>query len=270
MVRRIVYKFYLYVLHLGLRQTIRAVVREVHTLTMTKWYRSHRRRLLDYEGETDADPIKIVWVDPDELRYETATYVGTPLNEYGHVYRGTWDQCRFEIKDRTEFESLKRHFRDGVPWEETAYYLHTKSVVESGGDIRGFSTETEVECFFEHLDNLYTKIRDNGYKTQYNLQDSHVIDENWSSVPSEKKSLNEISVNIGRDGTFLWHNHGQHRLIIAKLLGIDEVPVQICTRHAEWQRVRDRIRSVPEDKSNTIVSDCWSSHPDLEDLLNRT
>jgi len=268
MVRRLVNKYYIYGSHLGVSRSIRLLMRETNTFIMTKWYRSRQRRLLKYEGETDADPLKIVWVDPDELRYETATYIGTPLNKYGHVYGGSWDQCRYKIEDRTEFKSLKRHFQYGVPWEETAYYLHTKNTMKSGGDIRGFSTETEVECFFDHLDDLYTKIREQGYKSQNELQMEFEEDQQWSSVPPEKKSLNEISLNIARDGTFLWHNHGQHRLIIAKLLDVDEIPVQICTRHVEWQRIRDRIRSVPPDEANTIVSNQYRDHPDLVDLLN--
>jgi len=266
MIWRVVSKCQIYLLNLGLSLTIRVLIRELLTTIMMKWYRSRCHRLLKYEGETDADSLKIVWVDPNELRYETATYIGTPLNNYGSVYDGSWDLCRYKIEDRTEYKSLKRHFQHGAPWEETVYYLHMKNTVKSGADFRGFSSETEVEDFLHSLDNLYTKIKNEGYKMQNELQTNHEEHQAWSSVPPEKKSLDEISVNIGRDGTLLWHNHGQHRLIIAKLLDIDEIPVQICNRHAKWQQIRDSIRSEESTKKITFSRNVCTNHPDLRDI----
>lgn len=43
----------------------------------------------------------------------------------------------------------------------------------------------------------------------------------------------EITVNIGRDGQFLYNSEGRHRLSIAKVLNVDSVPVLILGIHPE-------------------------------------
>ena len=138
----------------------------------------------------------------------------------------------------------------------------------SGGEFRNFSSVTDVDRFFDSLDALYERIQDDGYKTQQQLRSERKSD-GGASLVLEIDPLNEISVNLARDGTFLWQVHGQHRLIIAKLLQLDKVPVQVCTRHTEWQRVRDRISRSIEAGEDPYVPERYRDHPDLEDLLTR-
>ncbi|MFC4989666.1 hypothetical protein [Saliphagus infecundisoli] len=72
--------------------------------------------------------------------------------------------------------------------------------------------------------------------------------------------LNEVGINVGRDGALLWRHRGLHRLSIAKLLGVDRIPIYVLARHAGWQRVRDRLRA------GEPVGTGPDSHPDLADL----
>lgn len=46
--------------------------------------------------------------------------------------------------------------------------------------------------------------------------------------------LNEITVDIGRNGELLYAGFGIHRLSIAKILGIEKVPVIVGMRHARY------------------------------------
>lgn len=45
--------------------------------------------------------------------------------------------------------------------------------------------------------------------------------------------INEILVDVGRDGELLLVD-GRHRLSIAKILGLDEIPVVKHVRHEQW------------------------------------
>ena len=154
-----------------------------------------------------------------------------------------------------------------LPWEDTAYYIHARSRVTSGGEFRFFSSVTDVDRFFDSLDALYERIREDGYKTQQQLRSERKSDGGESSG-LETDPLNEISVNLARDGTFLWQVHGQHRLIMAKLLHLDLVPVQVCTRHAEWQRIRNQITPLDPREESAAIPDRYRTHPDLQGLLN--
>ena len=71
--------------------------------------------------------------------------------------------------------------------------------------------------------------------------------------------LNEIGVDIGRDGELLWHMGGQHRLAIAKVLKVEKVPVQIYRRHTQWERIR---RLANEQGTDAIPIE-YHNHPDI-------
>lgn len=69
-------------------------------------------------------------------------------------------------------------------------------------------------------------------------------------------------VNIGRNGEFLFTGGAWHRLTIAQILGIDEIPCWVLCRHADWQKKREVIRS-----TNGTVDGIAESHPDLQDVI---
>ena len=107
-------KLFISLRRLGVGSTVSNSTRYVTRSVRTWWHRRNRRRYLEYVGTTDADPAKVIWVDPDEIQYETYTYHGDSLNRYGRVYDGSWDRVRSRFDDRIEFQSLRRHFCEGV------------------------------------------------------------------------------------------------------------------------------------------------------------
>ena len=53
-------------------------------------------------------------------------------------------------------------------------------------------------------------------------------------MPSKRPlELGEIIVHIARDGSFLFDD-GRHRLSIAKILRLTQVPVLVLLRHRDW------------------------------------
>lgn len=64
----------------------------------------------------------------------------------------------------------------------------------------------------------------------------------------------EISIHIGRNGELIFHD-GRNRLSIAKILGLDSIPVVVLVRHKQWQDTRDRLTNDNSREEPT--------HPDL-------
>lgn len=192
-----------------------------------KYLNLHRR--FGDEKYTDADPFKCLYVDPSEIRY----VVNGKKEKWGRVSNCNWDEAPLE--ERTRYKSLRRHFNDGVSWEDLP--LDTN---------RGHKK-----------DQVFEKISSNGYRSQREL---HPI---WN--PFRKRDY-EIGVVIDADGGIKWIGYGQHRLIIAKLLDLEEVPVQVHIRHQEWQNVRDELRTASSvaDLSDQVRRQL--NHPDLADL----
>lgn len=65
----------------------------------------------------------------------------------------------------------------------------------------------------------------------------------------------EIAVDVGRDGQLLFVD-GRHRLAIAKILGLDTVPIVFLVRHSSWMEQREIFA-----KDESVLD-----HPDLRDM----
>ena len=102
--------------------------------------------------------------------------------------------------------------------------MRTDSYAEYGGRKRN-RAELDERC--RYLDSLFHDIKTNGYRSQQEIGERE--NNPW-------KCEDEITVRIDRDGALLFED-GQHRLGIAKLLGIDRVPIKITAKVNELFQV---------------------------------
>jgi len=218
-------------------------------------------RTRDQERYTDADPFKLIQVDP--ARIETIS-TGTK-REYGSVVDGSWDRKGKSIEDDRVFQSMRQHFDDGVPWDETPLFEWFRDRIESG-DPTAWTYE-QYRSRFESVDDVYERINRDGYRSQRTLFDvdaSRTLRQNNDCI---HPYLNEVGVDIARDGTLRWRSGGCHRLFIAKLLDVPAIPVKVWSRHREWQAIRNQLRdgrSLEVDEISTVSH--VGSHPDLADI----
>lgn len=222
------------------------------------------------------DPFKIEYVDPSRITTITGrqhpTWT-TIKDDFGTVLDGDWDQpnhnnlsidssesevaASFHLAVADSFSdsilhrSLERHFRDGVPWEETELVRKVRWMLAEGDHVwNGCHSERDVRRRCEYLDRLYERIESSGYTTQAAL-----LDRDSSDTHCLDLIANEILVDVGRDGELLFVD-GRHRLSIAKILGLERVPVGFVVRHPRWMERRE---------------EAWKhggsmDHPDLRDL----
>ena len=198
-----------------------------------------------------APPDKIIWVRPEDLTYKTYYDLFLYCND---ILPGDWDLRKALLERTQKCQSLAQHFRDGVRWEQTVLFtdIYTRRFALSHV-IRGCRNIRElVEDYELHIRNLYESISEHGFRVEIN----------------PKTGLPDIPhVHIGRDGRMLVGNNGNHRLFMAKLLGVEVIPCVVRARHLTWQQLRDRVVMDGTEQ-------CWSSsnitlatHPDLADLL---
>ncbi|MCU4925465.1 hypothetical protein OB905_05610 [Halobacteria archaeon AArc-dxtr1] len=158
---------------------------------------------------------------------------------------------------------FEQHFLDGVPWDETDCYRNRIEQLKRGESVPELDgPEQTVEAYESYLaywDDVAQHIRDDGYRSQRELRASQDF---AARVPT---ALGEIEVLIGRDGRLIC-NAGKHRLTLAKLLGLDSVPVRIAVRHEHWQRVRETISRADNSADLPEEAKTQLSHPDLADL----
>lgn len=200
-------------------------------------------RYLFHTRYTDADPYKLIYVDPNDIQYVTDA-----SKRRGWVVDGTWDQTERRFINRTVPQSIHQRYRDGIPWDET--------ILSDWAQSQGSAASS-----YEDIESLYRRIESSGYKTQQQLLQD-VPELAWDGLnDAMHPAVNEITVDIGRDGQLLWNMGGQHRLAIAQVLELERIPVQVMRRHARWQTIRDNFQAGEE----SVVTE-YIDHPDLQDV----
>lgn len=234
----------------------------------------YRRRA---RGDTDADPYAVEWVDPAEIEYVLAArleprptgrhfeVVRRPavaaVADYGDVLGGAWDRERVPVTAYSEWELVARRFVDGADWTDLDLYDECLERVRSGHSIWGCTSEADLRERFAYLDRLAASIATDGYQRNTNPDDSIGI---GRVGPAE---LDEVTVDVGRDGTLLHYANGRHRLALADAFDVDEIPVVVRVRHGGWQAVRNEVTAVDAPGQLRERTRELLDHPDLGDVV---
>lgn len=211
-----------------------------------------------------------ITIDPNEINYLVVPRFQRILHNRGyHIRGGDWDKRIHDqpivfhanhlnsiskrglvpFKNFKLYQSMKNRFFDGYDWEETEYYQWEKDMYEKG--FRN-SSEAAIKARCNRIDDLFESIQSDGYKTQREMRE-----------PVKYPERHEIMIDIGRHGQLLLDD-GRHRMCIAKLLGLDSIPVKVLVRHKEWQKRRTKgaqngIESLDEN---------YKEHPDFSDIVS--
>ncbi len=197
----------------------------------------------------DADPFSLRWIDPASIEDEVLP--DRPERPpWGRVEAGRWDSEARPFEDRPVVRALTARFDGGRAWEETCLREHFVDQIDRFGEAWSHESGDGFERRCAAIDALYESMAGEGYLTQRTLARRGDGD----AVPV----LNEITVDVGRDGAFLWRGQGQHRLALSRLLGIEHVPVLVARRHRDWQAEREEARA---------GGGVGRTHPDLTDLV---
>ncbi|WP_418285031.1 ParB N-terminal domain-containing protein [Halorubrum sp. DTA46] len=212
----------------------------------------YRAQRLRYDAV--ADPYTVIHVETNDIE-QFNEEIGTNWG-LGRIESGHWDaaqNCR-PIRSSTHYQGLKQRFEEGYDWKDTVYYQQRKHSIANDDENR-----------LEYVEKLYEDIRTNGYRPNYEaVHDAPDFDGRQSRF-RHLHSLEPL-VLIARDGeTYL--AEGFHRLAIAKLVGVAEVPVNVLARHEEWQHVREAVRRHGGNATAAGLGR-YADHPDLRDVTN--
>lgn len=239
---------------------------------------AHRiRRRLRPERYTDAEPFRLLRVDPDRIR-RSLLEVAPRIPQWGRVADGDWAADWGPFDERAVPRGIEQRYREGREWRDTALFDAFREQLARFGNAWGYTDVDGFDKRCREIDRLHDAIREDGYRRQEQLH--------GPSGYTTTARLDEINVDIGRDGELYWRAYGQHRLALAKLLDIASVPVLVHRRHTAWQAVRDARRNdvpppdravggredgYPDDRNEDPDDrngnpDRHDAHPDLHDL----
>ena len=204
------------------------------------------------------DPYQIYWMSPHAITYAIYRQIeGVPHTALvsGVIKGGTWDKNSLRVKDLEIIRSAKDRFVNGMEWEDTQYYRSHLEDISRGEQWRRCINKEDFDEYFLRFDRLYEQIRRNGYRSQSKILDPEF---GYTAAPE-----NEIAVHIDRDGHIIFCN-GAHRLAIALALGIENIPVRVCIRHAKWKAFCNEILIYAEKNGGRVYQPL--THPDLQNI----
>lgn len=193
-------------------------------------------------------------VDDDEIT-DSRLYHEPIVGSFG----GPWDRFKTTWEETIFYESLRKRYCEGCDWQETAYY---DWYVESS------EKSLAPEERFRDIDRLFESMKRRGYVPNAGFHDGA---ENDMENPRLKTRTilgetfpDEPVVGIGRDGEVIRLAGGHHRLSLAKLQDIEDIPVIVAVRHGRWEDVRDAFGSAPDPDAVPPKYRRYAGHPDLE------
>ena len=224
-----------------------------------------RTKLAYFRDRNIRNPSRIYWISPKRIILHT-NYLKSenaeklpfskrvfPPNMRGKVVDGNWDITNWGFTDLSVYKSFKKRIEEGREWQDTEFYKDVLGAVESGRFPWDIKNRDDLDNRCKYLDSLYESIRNNGFSLNRGICDKN------STGPYD-----EIDVNIGRNGEYLFQN-GVHRLSIAKILGIKHVPVMVFVRHKKWQDFREFVLSYAKQQRKGKLYQPII-HPDLLDI----
>lgn len=162
-----------------------------------------------------------IWVDPMECDYALDQSHPIGRRSSGLAIGGDWDLAVQPVETIQKVRYCLKHWRDGVPWDQTGAYEHVLNIIaERGRSFDGCLTKDDVVRRYERLDRIFEQAsRERRLRT---------LDE----LPGRSlRELGGILIHIGRDCQPLFDRGGTHRFAIARILRLDRFPAQIGAVH---------------------------------------
>ena len=188
------------------------------------FYRSGQYYTARALGKFRQDRLEILYVNPNDIAYtvsrDDATLKGNAVWHFGSVSDGDWDLNGNPVREHGDaYTILNKRISLGMAFGDIPEFLTHLREIEAGAIVDSCTTRQEYFERWRDIEDLYHAISSGGYKTQAELGTDNLLD--------------EIRVQVGRKGDILFEE-GLHRLAIAQLLGLEQVPVIITRRHANY------------------------------------
>lgn len=221
------------------------------------------------------DPETIYWIDPCRIKSHTnfnnnkkdraeEDRVFHPIRDKGKVYGGNWDISQLDFRDLEIYRALENVILHGENWENTEFYRALLKGLNGKNIKWSIDDREKLDARCRYIDKLIHSIQSNGYKQAYET----CLPGDEDNIKKHEKFGSEISVNIGRNGHYLFQD-GRHRLAIAQILKLDIVPVKVHVRHRKWIEFRSFLRTLATDGGGASEHQKLYQqpvHPDLNDI----
>lgn len=221
--------------------------------------------VIDVNGE--------IWLTRETFHPKDCFGSTAPEGNWRRFSEVGWTSCADPLTVPFENGVLYRALRsiliEEADWTETQLFQIACTEIDLGHEMWGAST---VPAFLDRLNKdipaLVRSMARFGYLKQaelahrsygmYNKGIEYFSNEQYHDPVDPD---NEIKVGIDKFGRFVLLE-GQHRLAVAKFVGVKRLPVLVAFRHLEWDRLKRDVARCSVTESNGLS--VYIDHPDLK------
>lgn len=137
------------------------------------------------------------------------------------VVGGDWDLKAHPLDGYFKLEVCRRHWEDGLSWEQTGIYDVQMRRIREHGSFDGCSSREDVVRRYANLDRLYEQVQREGRLR-----------------PAEETGAGGDGVlfHIGRDARPVFGHRGGHRFVVGLLVGLEGIPAELGMVHPDAVR----------------------------------
>lgn len=197
-----------------------------------------------------APPDKFIHVHPRDIISATSDKKLKMKYPQGSILKlDQYISPREEGRSKIKSDSIKRHFIDGVAWEETDLFkISYQGRLDKGETVRGCTSISELVKKYQIYNSIFESMKKEGFLTDH------------------QKGIDPVYVHIYADGKIMMGKNGNHRLAIAELIGLNAVPVKVWSRDFQWNEIRKEAWENPRALKERYPH--FIDHPDLKDILS--
>jgi len=192
----------------------------------------------------DVEAIKLA-VNDRWLSRNHPEYKRLPKKINVIIFDDFWDHVE-PLTDDYKVRGFHERFVARRAWQDTTLFSYYKVKLMKGVKVQGCNNMDDlVRLYEERHDTLFERLKKEGIKSARG---------NYHITP--------IYVYIHQDGSLVYTSGGNHRLAMAKVLGIEKIPVRVRGRHVAWQVIRDELHDLGTVRF-LIKYPALAGHPDL-------
>ena len=194
-----------------------------------------------YRGWTSDNPYEVQWIPTDSVvRFSGRDRATRSAPLFGTVRGGDWDieppdygvDCQHadlayapRLDETVFYRSLHARFVDGAAWEDTEFIREMRKRCRLPGfDWGSYKDQEAITVKCVGLDAMWRDIGERGVRPY-----REILVAEGRKVPFLKAMAGEVLVDCGRRDLLLVD--GKHRVSIAKIMGIEQIPVVTVVRH---------------------------------------
>ncbi len=192
------------------------------------------------------------------------------IHPHAGVNRGVFDEnpdgyVKFNSKDwdkkpgviftkLLEFIALKNHYTGKQNWKNSKFAKRNVNYIKCNNSVRGLTNYKEyLKTREKQIDDLFNSIIKNGVHDYYEYKKKNI------RLMSGAHKDN-ISVVLTRNNELFFNNRGHHRLSIAKILNLREIPINIVVAKSKkeiekFYSINKNYKNEPRTLGNIEYSD---------------